>query len=158
MIWRWLSLVAWLMLAVSVPAQNGDTLLAEPITIGEYDQIHHDAGVSSIELRADDAVGVAIFELARRSEAFEDAEIGAGCIAVLIIDETSLPSDVAQAVERFATAGCELRRLEGDATQWIGAGLAVPAKPRPKLGPGDVPFIIPRGLCEPRDPVQTFNP
>lgn len=128
-----------------------------PISIENYSEIHHDPGVLTVELRTDEAVGAAMFERARRLQAITSEETAGDCLAVLIIDATSPAAEVAAAVARLAGAGCALRRLEGEAAQWIAAGLAAPALPHPAPRPGEVPFIIPRGLCEARDPVQSFN-
>ncbi len=123
--------------------------------ISRYVEIHHDKTVLTVDLRADEAIGAAMFELARRPEAFSD--IPNGCLAVLIIDDTVSRQDVADTVSLFRNRGCEVFRLAGNAADWVAARLAGKASPRNRRGPGDVPFIVPRGLCDPLDPVQVFN-
>lgn len=131
-------------------------VLAE-MPLGEFAEIHSQRHVLTVELRADTAIAVAMFPLAQRPDAFTRDDIGADCLAVFIIDDASAAEEVAAAAARFGAAGCELRRLSGDAAGWTAAGLAGPAAPRQSIRPGDVPFVIPRGLCEPGKPVQTFE-
>jgi len=155
-------LVAALLAAVLAadPARAGDEAaipgLAE-MPLGEFNEIHHQPNVLTIELRADAAIGVATFPLAQRPEAIAQDGIGTDCLAVLIIDDTSDAEKVAAAAARFGAAGCDLCRLSGDAAGWIAAGLAGPAAPRQSVRPGDVRFVIPRGLCEAGEPVQVFE-
>jgi len=130
--------------------------LAE-MPIGEFDSLHHQPNVLTVELRADAAIGAAMFPLAQSPEAIAQDDIGTDCLAVLIIDDTSAAEEVAAADARFSAARCELRRLSGDATSWIAAGLAGPAARRQSVRPGDVRFVIPRGLCEAGEPVQVFE-
>lgn len=157
---RAVGLIAGLVLAAAA-ADAGDNDIPLPelpeITVEAFLDRSHDPGLLTIELRADRSVDAATFGAAQRPLAIAPSGIRVNCLAVLIIDETSRTSEVVDAIDRFGGAGCEMRRLVGDAPAWIAAGLAGPAEPRQSLQPGDVPFIIPRGLCEPLDPVQTFN-
>jgi len=151
-------LIVGLSFGVAVAQAGPDQALPRfaGITIEEYAEAHHQNGVLTLELRADEAIGAAMFELARRPQAIAQTEIAEGCLAVLVIDETTGAAEVIAAMARF-DAHCEMRQLAGDADAWIAAGLAGPAEPRPRVKPGDVPFVIPRGLCEAGEPVQTFD-
>ena len=155
---RLLAVLSLVLTAVGGPtgAQN----VPEPpdlpeMPVSTYAEIHHDKTVLTVDLRAEKAIGAAMFELARRPEAFSD--IPNGCLAVLIIDDTVSRQDVADAVSLFGDRGCTVFRLAGNAADWVAARLAGKAKPRKRRGPGDVPFIVPRGLCERLDPAQVFN-
>jgi len=155
-------LVAALLAAVLAagPARPGEKAatpqLAE-MPLVEFTEIHHQPNVLTVELRAETAIGAAMFPLARRPEAIAQDDIGSDCLAVLITDDTSAAEVVAAAVARLSTAGCKLHRLSGDETGWIAAGLAGPAAPRQSVRPGDVRFVIPRGLCEAGEPVHVFE-
>ena len=156
-----LPVLALLLTAPVAPlAQTGDEAampqLAE-LALGEFNEIHLHPNVLTVELRAGTAIGTAMFPLARSPEAIALDDIGTQCLVVLIVDDTSVAEKVAAAAARFGTAGCALRRLSGDAAGWIAAGLAGPAAPRQSVRPGDVRFVIPRGLCEAGEPVQIFE-
>jgi len=156
-----LLVIALLLIApVSAPAQTGGEVelpqIAE-IALGEFSEIHNNPNVLTVELRSDAAIGTAMFPLAQSPEAIALDGIGIENLVVLIIDETSAAEEVAAAAARFSTAGCDVRRLSGNAAGWIAAGLAGPAAPRQSVRPGDVRFVIPRGLCEAGEPVQIFE-
>ncbi len=137
-------------------AQDAPVLRDLPeMPVSTYAEIHHDKTVLTIDLRAEKAIGAAMFELARRPEAFSD--IPNGCLAILIIDGAVPRQDVADAISLFGNRGCTVFRLAGNAADWVATHLAGKARPRKRRGPGDVPFIVPRGLCERLDPAQVFN-
>lgn len=130
--------------------------LAE-MTLEEFTEIHHQPNVLTVELRADAAIAAAMFPLARSPAAIAEDDISADCLAVLVIDDSSAAEEVAAAADRFLASGCGLFRLTGGAASWIEAGLAGPAAPRQSARPGEVRFVIPRGLCEAGEPVQVFE-
>lgn len=127
------------------------------LSLETFAEIYRQPHVVTLELRARSAAGGAIVPFARRPETVTDVAAGGKCLAVLIIDQTSGAREVAVTLERFGQAGCTLHHLSGDAADWIAAGLAVPSAPRGTVRPGEVPFVIPRGLCEPGEPVQIFD-
>jgi rhodanese-related sulfurtransferase len=78
-------------------------------------------------------------------------------IVVLLAEE---PSDLALVVrwtDKLRRAGHTVRVLAGGLPAWQAAGLPVVEPTRGLVRPGTVPFVIPRGLCESRDPVQEYK-
>ncbi len=125
------------------------------IPVADYAAIHHGANVLTVEMRADSAIGAAMFEFPRRPATIET--VPPDCVAVLVTDATTSAADAAQTAARLRAAGCRVARLDGAARDWVAAGFAAPSRPRKPLRPGDVPFVIPRGLCESNPPAQVFD-
>jgi hypothetical protein len=113
-----------------------------------------DPRVLFVELRGDAAVAAATVEGAMRPDEIQPNEISAQCITVFIADAETGAETLAAAAKRFRAAGCELRRLAGDAEAWRVGGLA---RPKGQRRPGEVPFVVPRGLCEGEQPAQVFE-
>lgn len=137
-------------------ADSGQPLPDLPeMTVETYARVHHDESVLTVELRSDAAIGAAMFERTLRPAAID--RVPERCEAVLVMDETTARDEAARAAERLAGTGCRLFRLQGRAEDWIAAGIAAPAEPRRRIRPGDVPFVVPRGLCESNPPAQVFD-
>jgi hypothetical protein len=127
------------------------------IAVGDFAEERTDPGMLIIELRGDDAVHATMIDGAMRSADIRDDEIPDPCTVVLVTDSGTEVAAIATAVVRFRAAGCAPRRLAGDADAWRAAGLTAPAQPRGQRRPGEVPFIVPRGLCEGKEPAQVFE-
>lgn len=127
------------------------------IAVGDFAEERTDPGMLIIELRGDDAVHATMIDGAMRPADIRDDEIPDPCIAVLVADSDTEVVAITVAVARFRAAGCAPRRLAGDADAWRAAGLTAPARPKGLRRPGEVPFIIPRGLCEGKEPAQVFE-
>jgi rhodanese-related sulfurtransferase len=78
--------------------------------------------------------------------------------AVLLASEPPEPSIIEAWKMHLAAAGITTSVLAGGLPAWRAAGFAVEI-PEPRYAvPGETQFQIPRGLCEPLDPVQQFPP
>lgn len=150
------SVAVFLLSAAPVLTDTGEHLVNLPMMqVADYAAIHHDRNVLTVEMRADSAIGAAMFELPQRAAGIE--KVPAGCVAVLVADETTDADEEKQVTDRLRAAGCKVTRLAGSAKDWIAAGLAAPSRPRKRVRPGDVPFVVPRGLCESNPPAQVFD-
>ena len=78
--------------------------------------------------------------------------------AVLLASEPPEPSTIEAWKAHLAAAGIATSVLVGGLPAWRAAGYAIEF-PEPSYAvPGEIPFQIPRGLCEPLEPVQQFPP
>lgn len=59
--------------------------------------------------------------------------------------------------QRLRRAGHPVHVLAGGLSAWRRAGLAVETPADSQARPGMVPFVVPRGICEHKEPVQTFR-
>jgi thiosulfate/3-mercaptopyruvate sulfurtransferase len=76
---------------------------------------------------------------------------------VVITENGSLDDTVLEWVRRLCAGSVETWVLRGGINGWLAAGFGL-EKPGDRLTvPGNVPFVIPRGLCEMNDPVLEYN-
>jgi thiosulfate/3-mercaptopyruvate sulfurtransferase len=76
---------------------------------------------------------------------------------VVVTKEGDLDDATLDWVERLCAGGVETWILQGGINGWLAAGIGL-EKPEDRLTvPGNVPFVIPRGLCEMNDPVLEYN-
>lgn len=127
------------------------------IAVDEFAENRTDPGMLIIELRGEDAAHATMIDGAMRPADIRDDEIPNPCLAVLVTGSDTEVAVIAATAARFRAAGCAPRRLAGDADAWLAAGLTAPARPKGQRRPGEVPFIIPRGLCDRKEPAQVFE-
>lgn len=85
--------------------------------------------------------------------AHEDSQ---SAFVVVITKNGSLDDTVLAWVRRLCAGGVETWVLQGGINGWLAAGIGL-EKPEDRLTvPGNVPFVIPRGLCEMNDPVLEY--
>jgi rhodanese-related sulfurtransferase len=89
--------------------------------------------------------------IARTHEDRQDAYV------VVVTKDGGLDDTTLEWVERLCAEGVETWVLQGGINGWLAAGIGL-EKPEDRLTvPGNVPFVIPRGLCEMNDPVLEYN-
>ena len=158
------SAAAWVMAALFPGAGIGSAAEPAPsglelpvISIEAFAEAGADPRLILIDLRDQAAITAAMIEGAMRPSDIGPDEIADQCITVLVADPNTAVETITAAAARFQASGCEVRLLAGDADAWWAAGLAAPARPRGQRRPGEVPFIVPRGLCDGKEPAQVFD-
>jgi len=76
---------------------------------------------------------------------------------VLVLPEPYDPTYLRAWTTRLEDAGLSVRWLNGGVPAWRAAGFALASPKHEYSKPGTVPFIVPRGLCEMREPAQEFK-
>jgi rhodanese-related sulfurtransferase len=76
---------------------------------------------------------------------------------VVVTRDGDLDGATLEWVGRLCDGGIEVWGLRGGINGWLAAGYGL-EKPEDRFSsPGNVPFVIPRGLCEMNDPVLEYN-
>lgn len=76
---------------------------------------------------------------------------------VLLTSHPYDPSTVLAWVYRLANAGHRVHVLKGGMAAWQRARFTVETPEQGLTRPGTVPFVIPRGICENKKPIQVFR-
>ncbi len=82
---------------------------------------------------------------------------GRGGAVVLLISHPPDSQRLGDWVRRFGNAGHRVHVLEGGLPAWGRAGYTVETPQEYLARPGNVPFVIPRGICENKPPIQAFR-
>jgi thiosulfate/3-mercaptopyruvate sulfurtransferase len=76
---------------------------------------------------------------------------------VILTKDGGLDDTTLDLVERLCAEGVETWLLQGGINGWLAAGIGL-EKPEDRLTvPGNVPFVIPRGLCEMNEPILEYK-
>jgi len=74
---------------------------------------------------------------------------------VVLISEADVPLEAW--LTRLSDFNFRVKILKGGFTAWQAAGLPVEQHAASYTRPGTVPFVIPRGICEPAEPAQVYE-
>jgi rhodanese-related sulfurtransferase len=82
---------------------------------------------------------------------------GDGQAIVLVLPQPADPAQLEAWQRRLTSAGHRVHVLAGGLSAWRRAGLAMETPVDSHARPGMVPFVVPRGICEHKEPAQTFR-